>query len=66
MGTISVILFTFLGALWLARFVPAGLQLHGLVSGILVSLVNLLFDIGSSWAQYFDHNSPGDRKQVAG
>ena len=47
LGTTSLILFTFLGALWLARFVPTGLQLHGLVLGILVSLVNILFDVGS-------------------
>jgi hypothetical protein len=47
LGTMSLILFTFLGALWLARFVRTGLQLHGLVLGILVSLVNILFDFGS-------------------
>jgi hypothetical protein len=47
LGTISLILFTFLGALWLARFAPTGLQLHGLALGILVSLINILFDISS-------------------
>lgn len=46
-GTISLILFTFLGAMWLASFVRTGFQLHGLVLGILVSLINILFDIGS-------------------
>ena len=47
LGTISLILFTFLGAMWLASFVKTVLQLHGLVLGILVSLVNIIFDLGS-------------------
>lgn len=47
LGMISLILFTFLGALWLASFVRSGLQLHGLLLGILVSLVSILFDLGS-------------------
>jgi hypothetical protein len=47
LGTISLILFTFLGALWLARFVRTDLQLHGLVLGLLVSLVNIIFAIGA-------------------
>jgi hypothetical protein len=47
LGTISLILFTFLGAMWLASFVRTWLQLHGLVLGSLVSLVNIIFDIGS-------------------
>ena len=47
LGTISLILFTFLGARWLASFVRTWFQLHGLVLGTLVSLVNIIFDIGS-------------------
>ncbi len=41
-GPISLILFTFLGALWLGRRVETSTQLHGLIVGILVSLVNML------------------------
>jgi hypothetical protein len=47
LGTIRLIMFTFLGALWLGSFVRTGFQLHGLVLGILVSLINMLVDIGS-------------------
>ena len=47
LGNITLILFTFLGALWLAGFVRTGLQLHGLALGLLVSLVNIIFAIGS-------------------
>jgi hypothetical protein len=47
LGTVSLSLFTLLGALWLRRFVQTGLQLHGLMLGLLVGLVSLLFDIGS-------------------
>ena len=43
LGPITLILFTFLGAIWLGSFVKTGLQLHGLVLGVLVSLVNMLF-----------------------
>jgi hypothetical protein len=46
-GPISLILFTFLGAMWLAGFVKTGIQLHGLVLGVLVSLVNMIFDLRS-------------------
>jgi hypothetical protein len=47
-GSITVILLTFLGVRWLARFVRAAVQFHGLVLGILISLVNLIFvGIGS-------------------
>jgi hypothetical protein len=38
-----LILFTFLGVRWLARVVKTDIQLHGLVLGVMVSLVNLLF-----------------------
>ena len=44
LGLISLILFTFLGAMWLARFVRMDIQLHGLVLGVIVSLVNLVFE----------------------
>jgi hypothetical protein len=44
LGVISLILFTFLGAMWLARFVRTDIQLHGLALGVIVSLVNLLFE----------------------
>lgn len=43
-GLISVILFTTLGAIWISRRVGNAGQLHGLVLGVLVSLVNILFD----------------------
>ena len=43
-GPISLILFTLLGARWLASFVRTDLQLHGLVLGVLVALVNLIFE----------------------
>jgi hypothetical protein len=42
-GSISLILFTFLGGMWLARFVRTSVELHGLVLGIIVSLVNIIF-----------------------
>jgi hypothetical protein len=44
LGLISLILFTFLGAMWMARFVRTDIQLHGLVLGVIVSLVNLVFE----------------------
>jgi hypothetical protein len=47
LGPISLTLFTLLGAMWLASFVRTRLQLHGLVLGALVSLVNIIFDISS-------------------
>jgi hypothetical protein len=43
LGPISLTLFTFLGVRWLARFVRTDLELHGLVLGVIVSLVNLVF-----------------------
>ena len=43
-GPGCLILFTFLGALWLARFVRTDLELHGLALGVIVSLVNLVFE----------------------
>jgi len=47
-GALSLILFTFLGTMWMASFVMMGIELHGLVLGILVSLVNILFNgVGS-------------------
>ena len=44
LGSGSLILFTFLGAMWLARFVKTDIQRHGLVLGVIVSLVNLIFE----------------------
>jgi hypothetical protein len=43
-GSISVILFTFLGARWMARRVGTATEIHGIVLGVLVSLVNIIFD----------------------
>jgi hypothetical protein len=43
-GPISLILFTLLGTRWLASFVRTDTQLHGLVLGVLVALVNLIFE----------------------
>jgi hypothetical protein len=43
-GSVSLILFTFLGALWLARFVRMDTELHGLSLGVIVSLINLIFE----------------------
>jgi hypothetical protein len=44
LGSGSLILFTFLGAMWLARFVGTDIERHGLVLGVIVSLVNLIFE----------------------
>jgi len=41
-GPVCLVLFTFLGASWLARRVDAASQLHGLVVGILVGAINLI------------------------
>jgi hypothetical protein len=41
-GLVSLILFTFLGTMWLARFVRTDIQLHGLALGVIVSLVNIV------------------------
>jgi hypothetical protein len=43
LSLISLILFTFLGVLWLARFIRADIQPHGLVLDVMVSLVNIVF-----------------------
>ena len=44
LGVISLVLFTLLGARWLASFVKIDLELHGLVLGVLVALVNMIFE----------------------
>jgi hypothetical protein len=44
LGSGSLILFTFLGAMWLARFVRTDVELHGLALGVIVGLVNLIFE----------------------
>jgi ATP/ADP translocase len=43
-GPLGLILFTFLGAIYVARRVENAVRLHGLLVGALVSLVNLIFD----------------------
>ena len=43
-GPLSLILFTFLGAMYVARRVENAVALHGVLVGALVSLVNLIFD----------------------
>ena len=43
-GPISLILFTFLGAMRMARRVENAVGLHGLLVGVLAGLVNLIFD----------------------
>ena len=44
LGVISLLLFTLLGARWLAGFVRTDVQLHGLALGLLVAFVNLIFE----------------------
>jgi hypothetical protein len=44
LGVISLVLSTLLGARWLTGFVKLDLQLHGLVLGVLVALVNMIFE----------------------
>jgi hypothetical protein len=44
LGVFSLMLFTLLGARWLAGFVRTNVELHGLVLGVLVALVNLIFE----------------------
>ncbi len=44
LGAITLVLFTLLGARWLASFVRTDVQLHGLVLGVIVALVNLIFE----------------------
>jgi len=43
-GPISLILFTVLGAMWIARRVETAIPLHGVILGALASLVNIIFD----------------------
>ena len=43
-GPISLILFTALGAMWMARRLEAAVPLHGVILGVLASLVNIIFD----------------------
>ena len=43
-GPVGLILFTILGAMWLARRVGNTVELHGIVLGVLVSLVSIIFD----------------------
>lgn len=43
-GLISLILLTFLGARHMARRVGSTKELHGIVLGVLVSLINIIFD----------------------
>ena len=44
LGPISLILFTFLGALYLASRMDNAVTLHGIVLGVLVSLANIVLD----------------------
>ena len=44
LGVISLVLFTVLGAMWLAGFVKTEFELHGLALGLIVALVNLIFE----------------------
>src|SRR5262245_25979464 len=43
-GPISLILFTLLGAMWMIRRVETVIPLHGVILGVLASLVNTIFD----------------------
>jgi len=43
-GPISLIIFTILGAMWLARHAGNAVELHGIVLGVMVSLVSFIFD----------------------
>ena len=43
-GPISLILFTALGAMWMARRLEVAVPLHGVILGVLASLVNIIFD----------------------
>lgn len=43
-GPISLIVFTILGAMHVARRVESAIPLHGIILGALAGLVNLLFD----------------------
>ena len=50
-GPISLILFTVLGARHVARRVENAVQLHGLILGLLTSLVNFVLMV-SAWAPW--------------
>ena len=43
-GPITLSLFTFLGARHMARRVESAIPLHGVILGVLASLVNIIFD----------------------
>jgi uncharacterized membrane protein len=43
-GPTSLILFTLLGAMWMARRVETATPFHGVILGTLASLVNIIFD----------------------
>ena len=43
-GAISLVIFTVLGAIWMARRVDSSLQIHGIALGVLVGLLNMIFD----------------------
>lgn len=43
-GAISLVIFTVLGAMWMARRVDSPLQIHGIALGVLVGLLNMIFD----------------------
>lgn len=42
-GSISLVLFTFLGGMHIGRRVQAALPLHGILLGVVISLLNLVF-----------------------
>lgn len=44
LGPISLVLFTFLGALYIARRVDNAVAFHGIALGVLVSLLNIVLD----------------------
>ena len=43
-GAISLVIFTVLGAIWMARRVYSSSQTHGIALGVLVGLLNMIFD----------------------
>ena len=50
LGSMSLILFTFLGAGWLASFVRTDIELHGLILGLFVAFVNSIFERGNAFS----------------
>ena len=44
LGSISLSLLTFLGALWLARFVKTDIERQGLALGVIVSLLDMIIE----------------------